>query len=124
MKHNALEGILAIEFPNTNEDQVKVLRVNNEKVLLILHDGETKEIYFKHPVIKRYSSGSRQTKKQLRLKSKSEIIYAKKDFLKDLSNFHFFAFTTTRVTSSFWGAVPRNSFTAFIMAFKIFCGEN
>ena len=87
MKYNDREGGLVIEFSNINEDPVKILRAKNVKALLTLPDGWTKEFYFKNPVIKRYPTGSRQAKKQLRLKPKSEIIYAEKDFLKDLSNF-------------------------------------
>ncbi len=42
----------------------------------------------------------------------------------DSGKLYFFDFTTTRVTSSFWGADPRKSFRAFIMASKISCAEN
>lgn len=87
MKYNDLEGILTIEFSDTNEDPVKILRAKTLKALLTLPDGETKEFYFKNPVRKRYPPGSRKAKKQLRLNPKSEIIYTKKDFLKGLSNF-------------------------------------
>lgn len=87
MKYNDLEGILTIEFSNTNKESVKILSEKNVKAHLTLPDGEKKEFYFKNPARKRYAPGSRKAKNQLRLKPKSEIVYIKKDFLKSLSNF-------------------------------------
>ena len=87
MKYNDREGILAIEFSDTEEVPVKILREKYIKARLTLPGGGEKEFYFINPVIKKYPSGSRQAKKQLRKKPKSEFIFVKEDFLKNISNF-------------------------------------
>ena len=87
MKYNDQEGILAIEFSDTDEDPVKIIRERNIKARLNLPDGETKEFSFTNPVIENYPSGSQQAKKGLQQKPKSEIIYAKNDFLRNLLKF-------------------------------------
>ena len=81
------DGVLEIEFSDAKEDPVKIIREEKVKALLTLPDGRAEEFFFENPVIKEYPPGSRQAKKQLRTKPRSDIIYVKKDFLKDLSNF-------------------------------------
>ena len=87
LKYDSREGILSIVFTNRDKDPVRILSEQNIKAHLTLPNGEIKEFFFINPVIKNYPSTFRMAKKQLRQKPKSELIYVKEDFLRNLSNF-------------------------------------
>jgi hypothetical protein len=88
LTYNDRDGVLEIKFSDPDEVSVKIMRERNVKAVLTLPDGRAKEFFFEIPASKKRSlPRSRWAKIKLRLKPKSEIIYIKKDFLKDLSNF-------------------------------------
>jgi hypothetical protein len=87
MKYAPQEGFLAIEITDTGENSIKMIRVKYAKAFLFFTGGERKEVYLKNPARKKYPAGSREAKRQLRTKPKSDVIFTKKGFLKDLSAF-------------------------------------
>ena len=116
MKYDDREGFISIDFSNANEDPEKILNATNTKALLTMLNGKTNELYFQNLEKKRYPPASREAKNQLQLKPSSETIYAKREFLKNLSAFELRVLLSvkgTNYTLKFQYPEPRDFYIPF-----------
>lgn len=87
MTYDKKSGIIIIDFFDSDNKPAKILRSKTVNAKLTLNDSEYEMIVFKNPSVKSYLTGSRRAKRQWRLKPKGEVIYAKDERIKNISEF-------------------------------------